>query len=65
MKLRTGRRNPHNLYIQVGDNPSDDDDISIGYIKYPQLTPLIVEGFNSSSEVNSLLAGLVSEGDGE
>lgn len=25
MKLRQGRRNPHNVYAQFGDEPSDDD----------------------------------------
>lgn len=26
MKIRTGRKQPRNLYIQIGDEPSDDDE---------------------------------------
>lgn len=41
MRVRQGRKNKHNLYLIVGDEPSDDD-ISIGYIKYPNMAEEIV-----------------------
>lgn len=30
MKLRQGRRNPHNVYVQFGDEPADDD-VCVGF----------------------------------
>lgn len=41
--LRQGRRNKSNLYVQFGDEPSDDD-LSIGYISNPELARWIVAG---------------------
>lgn len=46
MKIRQGRKNPHTLYLQAGEEPSDDD-VSIGYIRFPSMAPEIVRRFNA------------------
>ena len=45
MKIRQGRRNKHNLYIMLGDEPSEHD-ISMGYIRFPQWAQTLVEAVN-------------------
>lgn len=42
MKIRTGRKNPHTLYLQLGDDPSDDD-LRIGFMIDPQEASLLAE----------------------
>ena len=48
MILRQGRRNPRNLYVQLGKDPADGD-ISVGYIRLPALAALLVERANFST----------------
>lgn len=50
MRVRQGRKNPHNLYLIIGDDPSDDD-LSIGYIKYPNIAEEIVRLCNAEGGV--------------
>lgn len=42
MKIRQGRRNPHTLYVQLGDEPDHDRDISIGYVRFPEVACWLV-----------------------
>lgn len=46
MKIRTGRRNPRNLYLQLGDDPSDTGDICLGLIIDPQVAAEIADIVN-------------------
>lgn len=46
MKIRTGRRNRHNLYLQAGDEPSNDD-LCLGFMIDPEVSALICEAFIS------------------
>lgn len=50
MKLRTGRKNRKNLYVQWGDQPSDTDDFSIGYVENPNVLKLMIEAANQHPE---------------
>lgn len=45
MKLRTGRRNHRNLYLQLGDEPSEDDPC-LGLIIEPKAAHVIVDAVN-------------------
>jgi hypothetical protein len=47
VKIRQGRRNPRNLYFQVGDKASDTDDICIGFMLDPEIGWLIVSQVNN------------------
>lgn len=47
VRIRQGRKNPHNLYIQLGDQPSDYDP-SLGYIRYPHWAAALVASVNAS-----------------
>lgn len=51
MILRQGRKNPHNLYFQVGLEPDSDRDISIGYIREPKWARALVEAVNRTGGV--------------
>jgi hypothetical protein len=46
VKLRTGRRNPRNLYLQLGDEPSEGGDICLGLIIDPHVAAVITERLN-------------------
>ena len=46
MMLRQGRKNGHNLYLQLGNEPSDQD-VSLGYIAIPEVAREIVDGCNN------------------
>lgn len=48
MKIRTGRKNPHTLYLQLGDTPSDDD-LRIGFMIDPEEASLLAEASTSMS----------------
>lgn len=47
MKIRQGRRNARNIYLQIGDEPSDQD-ISIGYIREPRWAKAVCEAANAA-----------------
>lgn len=46
VKLRQGRKVAKTIYIQTGDEPSDEDPL-VGYIEDPALAALIVARFNA------------------
>lgn len=46
MKLRKGRKIPRNLYIQIGDEPSDLD-VDIGRVESEALAEFLIECANS------------------
>lgn len=61
MKIRTGRRNKHSLYIQFGDEPSDDDR-SIGYIADPELAKWLCHEVQFADGSCRRLEAIVTEG---
>lgn len=54
MKLRAGRRNPRNLYIQIGDEPSDAEDLPVGFMIDTDVAALIGEGLTSPWHLNEI-----------
>jgi hypothetical protein len=48
VKLRTGRRNGRNLYLQRGDEPDHDRDLPIGMVDSSDWADLIVTAVNDS-----------------
>lgn len=60
MRIRQGRRNPRNLYIQTGDDPSEQD-ISIGYIRFPATAAYLVERMNFSSAGSPIQKAVLEE----
>lgn len=48
MKIRTGRKNPHTLYLQLGALPSDAD-LRIGFMIDPEEASLLAEASTSMS----------------
>jgi hypothetical protein len=54
MKLRAGRRNPRNLYIQVGDEPDDKADLPVGFMIDTDVAALIGEGLTSPWHLNEI-----------
>jgi len=47
VKIRTGRKQDRNLYVQLGDEPSDDDEYP-GVIFDPRRAAVLVEILNGS-----------------
>ena len=47
MKIRTGRKQDRNLYIQLGDEPSDEDEY-LGVIFDPIRAAILVEILNGA-----------------
>lgn len=45
VKIRQGRKVAKTIYVQLGEEPSDDDAL-VGYIEDPALASLIVARFN-------------------
>lgn len=62
MKLRQGRKNPLNLYVQMDAEPSDDD-LSIGYIRNLDVAHLIVQAFDEAPWMCERLEGIIVRGD--
>jgi hypothetical protein len=52
MKIRTGRRNQRNLYLQLGDEPSDSDPC-LGLIVCPVASAVIADAINRSGLVRA------------
>lgn len=55
-KLRTGRKNPHNLYLQRGREPSDQD-VCLGLIINPAVAEILVKMINEAGELDGALDG--------
>lgn len=53
MKLRTGRKNPHTLYLQLGDEPSNED-VCLGLIIVPAASHVIVDCVNRHGSADLL-----------
>jgi hypothetical protein len=53
MKLRPGRKNPRNLYLQLGDKP-DDADPCLGLLIDTDTAELIAEGLTSPWHLNEI-----------
>lgn len=53
MKLRQGRKNPLNLYVQFGDEPADGD-LSIGYVRDERVARWIVLETQTPSALDRL-----------
>lgn len=54
MKIRTGRRNPRNLYLQLGADPSDADPC-IGFMVDEDTGALIARAYISPWLLNEIL----------
>lgn len=54
MKLRAGRKNPRNLYLQLGDEPDDKVDLPVGFLIDTDAADLIGEGLTSPWHLNEL-----------
>jgi hypothetical protein len=55
VKLRAGRRNRRNLYLQIGDQPDDQVDISIGFMVDTDTARLIGEALTSQWHLNEIM----------
>lgn len=55
MKIRQGMCNPHALWIQVGDEPSKEHDISIGYIRLPAVARWLVMELDGTQDAYQFL----------
>lgn len=53
MKLRPGRHNPRTLYLQVGDEPSNDD-LCVGMMIDDDTAPLVADALNSQWHLNEI-----------
>lgn len=58
MKLRTEQKNPHNLYLQLGDEPHDDDPC-LGMIISPVASRVIADAVNRSGVCRSTEASIL------
>lgn len=65
MKLRPGRRNPRNLYIQVGDQPDDKADLPVGFMIDTDVAAIISEGLTSPWHLNEIRVSAEERGDQE
>lgn len=62
MKLRTGRRNLRNLYLQVGDEPSNQDPC-VGFMVDDGSAALLADAVNSSWHLNEIKINADARGD--
>lgn len=53
MKIRRGRRNPHTMYLQIGDQPADNDPC-IGFMLDPEYSSLLCEMATSPWHLNEM-----------
>lgn len=54
MKLRPGRKNPRNLYLQVGNEPSDLHDLPVGFLIDTDVAALLGDGLTSPWHLNEI-----------
>jgi hypothetical protein len=57
VRLRTGRRNPRNLYLQLGPSPSNEDPC-IGFMIENDTGALIAGGLTSAWHLNEIRLSL-------
>lgn len=50
MKIRQGTKNKHNLYLMRGNEPDPGNDISVGYIRHPEIAAEIVRLCNAQPD---------------
>lgn len=62
MKLRPGRKNSRNLYLQLGDEPSDADP-PVGFLIDTDTADLIGEGLTSPWHLNEIKLSIEDRGD--
>lgn len=55
MRIRAGRRNPHTLYLQVGDEPSEDD-LRIGFMIDPTEAAFLADAEISATHLDEIRA---------
>jgi hypothetical protein len=53
VRLRPGRKNPRTLYLQVGDQPSDDDPC-VGFMVDSDTAKIISKGLTSPWHLNEI-----------
>lgn len=53
-RLRPGRKNPRNLYLQMGSEPDETVDLPIGYLIDTDVAALIGEGLTSPWHLNEI-----------
>jgi hypothetical protein len=53
MKLRPGQKNPRNVYLQIGDEPSDTDP-PIGFMIDTDTAALLGQGLTSPWHLNEI-----------
>ena len=53
MKIRQGRRNDRNLYLQLGDEPSDSDPC-LGFMIDPEVGKILVQAVTSPWHLNEI-----------
>lgn len=53
MRLRAGRKNPHTLYLQFGEEPSDDD-LPVGLLLDEGVAEVIGQGLTSPWHLNEI-----------
>lgn len=53
MRLRTGRRNTRNLYLQLGDRPSNSDPC-VGFMVDDDTAAIVVDGLTSPWHLNEI-----------
>lgn len=54
MMLRPGRKNPRNLYLQLGDEPDDTVDLPVGFLIDTDVAELIGQGLTSPWHLNEI-----------
>lgn len=54
MILRPGRKNPRNLYLQLGDQPDDQVDLPVGFLIDTDVAALIADGLTSPWHLNEI-----------
>lgn len=62
-RLRPGRKNPRNLYLQIGAEPSDERDLPIGFFIDTDVAELIADGLNSAWHLNEIRLSAQGRGD--
>lgn len=62
-RLRAGRKNPRNLYLQIGDEPDETVDLPVGLLIDTDVAELIGQGLTSPWHLNEILFSAQSRAD--